>query len=420
MQRSGPLNRNFRALFGGCRMSNRTGNGNRGHVEHVCLQAEQVTANPKSFTTYKPVPPEVGGRGKRIWIDIDNSPHVPFFLPIIEELEKQGIELILTARDMYQVCELLDFVHLSCKVVGRHYGRNKLLKVLGAILRAFQLAPTAVQLRPDLALSHGSRAQILVCRALRIPTILMHDYEHSMKKGFIEPDWTLVPDVIPEKVMGKITERVVRYPGLKEDVYVHRFRPDRSILSELGISTDDLVVTLRPPATEAHYHNPESDTLFAATLRFLADKPHLRAVTLPRNARQGQQLQKDWSKLITAGRMVIPKTAVDGLNLIWFSDLVISGGGTMNREAAALGVPAYSIFRGTIGAVDQHLARQGRLVLIENTRDVESKIRLTRWNRPTKPANCAPLTLRNIVSRILEILDAGQTVPSLPRQAVVR
>jgi predicted glycosyltransferase len=211
----------------------------------------------------------------------------------------------------------------------------------------------------------------------------------------------------------------MRYPGLKEDVYVHRFRPDRSILNKLGISADDLVVTVRPPANEAHYHNPESDKLFAATLRFLGDKPHLRAVTLPRNAKQSQQLQKDWAELVATGRMVIPKTAVDGLNLIWFSDLVISGGGTMNREAAALGVPAYSIFRGAIGAVDQHLAQQGRLVLIETARDVESKIRLTRWNRPSEPDRCNPSTLRNIVSSILEILYAGQRIPSLRRQVVI-
>src|SRR5579862_978097 len=201
--------------------------------------------------------------GKKVWIDIDNSPHVPFFLPIIDELKAQGVELILTARNIYQVCELLEFFQMPAKVIGRHYGKNKFLKVFGNLLRTAELAPTAAgSRRPDLAISHGSRAQLLISKAMRIPTIMLHDYEHSTKTGFIESDWVMMPDVIPNAAMSKKTDRVLRYPGLKEDVYVQRFRPDPSILSHLGISRDELVVAVRPPATEAHYHNPESEVLF--------------------------------------------------------------------------------------------------------------------------------------------------------------
>jgi uncharacterized protein len=344
-------------------------------------------------------------RQKTVWIDIDNSPHVPFFLPIIEELEKEGIEVVLTARNIYQVCELLEFFHLPCKVIGKHYGKNKFLKVAGTLLRALQLAPTAAFMRPDVAISHGSRAQLLICKALRIPTIMMHDYEHSTKTGFLEADWVLMPDVIPDGLMARKSDTVLRYPGLKEDVYVPRFRPDPSILSELGISKDDLVVTVRPPATEAHYHNPESEILFAETLRRLSSHPNVRAVTLPRNARQGEQLRAEWSDLIASGQLVVPSAPLDGLNLIWFSDLVISGGGTMNREAAALGVPVYSIFRGTLGAVDRYLAETGRLTMIENTSDVHTKIKLVRWDRPAKPEDRNCPVLECIVDNILSVLE---------------
>jgi uncharacterized protein len=346
------------------------------------------------------------GRGKKIWIDIDNSPHVPFFLPIIDELRNEGFELLLTARDMYQVCELLKFYKLPCKVIGGHYGKNKALKVLANCSRAIQLIPTAAKFRPDLALSHGSRAQVLVCKALGIRTLMMHDYEHSTKTGFLEADWTFMPDVIPDKVMSKRKERTLKYPGLKEDVYVPRFQPDPSILSHLGISPDDLVITLRPPATEAHYHNPESEELFAATLRRIANEPHVRAVTLPRNARQEKQLREKWADLVASGRMIIPETPVDGLNLIWFSDLVISGGGTMNREAAALGVPVYSLFRGKIGAVDQYLADNGRLTMLESVEDVRDKIILTRWNRPANSDNGNRPALRCIVNNIIKIMES--------------
>ncbi len=355
------------------------------------------------------VPPAASYRrhlqGKKVWIDIDNSPHVPFFLPIIKELENRGAEVVLTARDIYQVCELLKFFKLPCKVLGGHYGKNKVFKVLGNCLRAAQLLPTAAWQRPNVALSHGSRAQVLACKALGIPTIMMHDYEHSTKTGFVEPDWTFMPNVIPDGSMSKQSERTLKYPGLKEDVYVPRFRPDPSVLNVLGISPADLLVTLRPPATEAHYHNPEAEQLFAETLRMLAEKPNTRAVALPRNGRQGAELRKQWAPLIASGRLIIPETPVDGLNLIWFSDLVVSGGGTMNREAAALGVPVYSVFRGKIGAVDQYLADTGRLTLLESVEDVRTKINLVRWNRPAKPENTNRPALKSIVDNIAAILE---------------
>jgi predicted glycosyltransferase len=363
---------------------------------------QRPTAPPPSSTSKR--------LGKKIWIDIDNSPHVPFFIPIIEELEKRGFELLLTARDMYQVCELLEFFQLRCRVVGSHYGKNKVLKVLANCLRAAQLIPIAAKSRPDLALSHGSRAQVLVCKTLGIPTIMMHDYEHSTKTGFLQPSWILMPDIIPDTVMSRRPERIMKYPGLKEDVYIPRFRPDAALLGRLGISEDDLLITLRPPATEAHYHNVESDILFAATLRLIAGQPNVRAVTLPRNARQASQLRKEWPELIASGRMIIPSSPLDGLNLIWFSDLVISGGGTMNREAAALDVPVYSIFRGKIGAVDRYLADHGRLILLESVVDVQTKILLQRRKKSLTVSSVRPEALNSIIHSIVKIGEA--TCPS--------
>jgi len=343
---------------------------------------------------------------KRVWIDLDNSPHVPFFIPIIDELKKHGVEVVLTARDMYQTRELLEFFQLPCKVIGSHYGKNKVLKILCNCLRIIQLVPTAATSHVDLAISHGARAQILISKIFRISSMMLHDYEHSIKQGFIESDWLVVPDVIPQGVMSKKEGRVLRYPGLKEDVYVPRMRPDRSVLTELGISEDELVVVVRPPATEAHYHNPESDVLFAEALRYLGSIPGVRAVTLPRNSRQRMQLQAEWHEFIADGRMIIPSSPVDGVNLVWFSDLVVSGGGTMNREAAALGVPVYSIFRGKIGAVDRYLVEQGRLTLIEKPEDVRDKVKVCRWKRPDTPDTQGRLALAFVVNSILSVLTA--------------
>src|SRR6266404_3229431 len=213
---------------------------------------------------------------KKIWIDIDNSPHVPFFIPIIEELKSRGYEVMLTARDLYQVCELLDFFHLECKVVGGSYGKNRFMKVPGNCYRACQLLPIASKERPILSVSHGSRGQILASKALGISTVLMHDYEHSTKTGFLEASWVITPDVIPDNSMTRKSTRTLKYPGLKEDVYIPRLKPDPAIFAQLGVSPQDFLVTLRPPATEAHYHNPESEALFDATLHLLSNEPAIR------------------------------------------------------------------------------------------------------------------------------------------------
>jgi len=315
---------------------------------------------------------------KKIWIDLDNSPHVPFFLPIIEGLENAGYQIFLTARDSYQVCELLRLHQLSCRVVGRHYGKRQILKLLGTGLRAMQLLPLALTAKPDLAVSHGSRAQFLVGSLLRIPTIIMFDYEFVNATGFLHPDWLFVPEVIPAERLSQKPDHVFRYQGLKEDVYVPRLKPDPRVRKLLGVREDEILVTVRPPATEAHYHHPEGEQFLAETVQYLLHQPGTRVVMLPRNEKQAVDLRSRWTQPINAGRIVIPERAVDGLNLIWNSDLVVSGGGTMNREAAALGVPVYSIFRGRIGAVDQYLAKTGRLTVIDKLEDIPTKIAVKR------------------------------------------
>jgi predicted glycosyltransferase len=344
---------------------------------------------------------------RRIWIDIDNSPHVPFFIPIIEGLRKRGCEVLLTARDAYQVRELLELNHLSCKVVGRHYGKNPAAKILGTCIRATQLIPHIFSRNIDLAISHGSRAQMICGFVLRIPTLLILDYEFIAKMGFIRPDWIFVPEMIPDSKELRPKRKVLRYPGLKEDVYVPRLKLVPALKDELGVVGNDIVVTVRPPATEAHYHNPEAEVLLEAALNLLTQTPDIRVILLPRNEKQGRMMRESWGKWITNRKIVIPESAVDGMNLIWFSDLVISGGGTMNREAAALGVPVYSIFRGKIGAVDRQLQREGRLILIESVEDIAGKIVLTRREKSEQRASNERPALQAILDGILEI--TGQT-----------
>jgi predicted glycosyltransferase len=268
--------------------------------------------------------------------------------------------------------------------------------------------------QPILALSHGSRSQLLAASMLGIPSALMMDYEHIQSLPGIRPSVLIMPELLEGWVhqrtssKGFSANRIRLYPGIKEDVYVPQFSPDPQLLEDLGIRPRALVVTIRPPATEAHYHNRASERLFEATLTYLVSQHDVQIVLLPRTSKQAKQVATRWAQWIDNRKIVIPEHAVDGLNLIWFSDLVISGGGTMNREAAALGVPVYSIFRGTIGAVDTYLSQAGRLILIESADDVQKKIALTRRDKSGSLKNTNGLVLQRIVDQVSALVDELQ------------
>jgi len=347
---------------------------------------------------------------KKVWIDLDNSPHVPFFLPIIHRLQNSGYQVVLTARDSYQVCELLDFYHVKAQVIGKHYGKHKLFKVLGTVLRALQLIHFVRRERPDISVSHGSRGCVIASSLVGVPAVVLGDYEFTNKIKFLGPRWMIFPEMVPNDTIAGSGVTILKYPGIKEDVYVSNLKPDRGLRRRIGVGESDLLITVRPPATEAHYHNPESEELLVEALRRFRGQPATKILLLPRNKRQEAELREAWSNDVDAGNILIPSHVEDGLNLIWNSDLVISGGGTMNREAAALGVPVYSIFRGKIGAVDRYLAETGRLIMIETIEDVHMKLIPVRrsiavdFHSDDRPA------LETILGYVESILESG--VPS--------
>jgi predicted glycosyltransferase len=352
-------------------------------------------------------------RRRKIWIDFENTPHVPFFLPIIELLRKQGYELLLTARNSYQVREMVRFHNVPCRLIGGHWGKYRFLKAVGAFWRTARLLPLIAAEKPDLAVAHGSRTQVLSCAILGVPSLSIIDYEFAASTPFLRTTWTFVPELIPSSRLNP-KRGVMKYPGIKEDVYAPRFRPDSSLKRDLGLEGAGVVVTVRPPATEAHYHNPEAEILLDAALNLLMGRPDVRVVLLPRNKNQENALRNSWGEWITKGKMVIPKTVVDGLNLIWFSDLVISGGGTMNREAAALGVPVYSIFRGRIGAVDRYLSQTGRLQLLESVDDVHTKLNIKPREQGKRDIQEESAALRAIVQGIVSITEHHRLPDGLP------
>lgn len=351
----------------------------------------------------------------KIWIDLDNTPHVPFFKPIIRELEKRGYTVVLTARDAFQVCDLAALYGLTYKKVGKHYGKNPLLKIWGLCWRSLQLLPFVIREKPAMGLSHGSRSQIFLCNLLRIPTVMIMDYEHAQTPLLLQPKWEIIPDALRgEKVQCQAEERVLTYEGIKEDVYAPEFKPDPGIVEQLDLKDDTILVTVRPPANEAHYHNPESDMLFVEFMQRVCATPGIRAILLPRNKLQEMQIRRSWPQWFQDAKVIIPQQAVNGLNLLWHSDLVVSGGGTMNREAAALGIPVYSIFRGKSGAVDRQLQKEGRFLIIDSIDAVKNKILLQHRNKNAGRTGLNPgKALTTIIDHIGMIMAKEHPAQSL-------
>lgn len=338
---------------------------------------------------------------KKIWIDLDNSPHVLFFKPIIDELQKRKYSVVITARDCFQVIGLANMYKLNYKKIGTHFGKNKIMKVLGLTVRALQLLPFALKEKPALALSHGSRAQALVANLLCMDSVIAYDYEFAKTLFCTKPKWFMVPELLVN--VSDNRKKALSYPGIKEDVYVPFFKPDDSIRSELGITDNEICISIRPPATEAHYHNPDSEPIFEEIVNSFSRNDLVRMIVLPRSNNQKESIKEKWPELINNKKLIIPEKVYDGLNLIWASDLVISGGGTMNREAAALRVPVYSIFRGKTGAVDRFLVQEKRLVMIENVEDVK-RINISKRIRNTIDA-ASTRTLDAVVNNIISLVE---------------
>ena len=313
----------------------------------------------------------------RIWIDLANSPHVPFFRALAGEFGARGHAVEVTAREFAQTVELAEAAGLRPSVVGGHGGGRLSGKAGNLLGRAWALARWARGRGFELAVSHNSYSQVLAARALGLRAVTLMDYEHQPANhlAFRLASRVIVPSAFPEEALrryGARAPKVGRYDGIKEDVYLADFEPDpqfAGLLKErLGVdAARDTLVVVRPPASEALYHRFENE-LFGELLARLLARPGVKVILLARSAEQRESL----SARFASENLVAPREALDGANLVAAADLVVSAGGTMNREAAALGVPAATVYAGRWAAVDEQLVREGRLKRLAAREDLES------------------------------------------------
>ena len=336
----------------------------------------------------------------KIWIDVENLPQVLFFSPALRALEAKGHAVFITALRKTYLPELcLRKGWQVQRSVGTHTARGKAFKIAGGLMRAVRLASAVKRFEPDVLVNFASRPAILAAAGRRIPAFTVFDYEHVALPlvGRLSRTICLPTAVRPEALekLGIPREKVLWFPATKEDLYASDFRPS-PVRARLGVPEGEPFALLRPPATTAHYHDPRSEVLYDALLERISRDASVHARVLGRTESDRAQIT---ARFPGHPRIQHCDSTEDGLNLIWNADLVVSGGGTMSREAAALGVPSYSIFTGPIGAVDRWLFEQGRVVHVDRASDLD-RIRLERDSRtrtlPTPRPDLVDLLVRGI------------------------
>jgi uncharacterized protein len=311
----------------------------------------------------------------KIWIDMTAPAHVLVFRPVIQRLRAAGHDVVVTARDYAQTLDLLELHRIDHIAFGRHGCASRAQKLVSLLRRTGSMRRFGGRTSFDLALAHGSNDLALAAAMLRIPAANTFDYEFAVQQhnvGCRLARRVLTPDRIPPERLrryGVGPRKLVQYPGLKEEYYLYDFEPDPTVLDALGVDRDRVVVVFRPPPDVSLYHR-KSNPLFPLVLDYLGRHEDVHAVVVPRT-----DAQREYVRSLKLPSLVIAERAVDAQSLIAQADLVISAGGTMNREAVALGTPVYTTYGGRLGGVDEALIREGRLRPLTDPRAIELRKR---------------------------------------------
>jgi uncharacterized protein len=326
----------------------------------------------------------------RVWIDLTNSPHVLVMRPLIEAMRADGHEVEVTARDFAQTLELCKRLGVEHKAIGAHAGERLASKATGLVSRSTALARWARGRGFDVAVGHASNDVMVAAKLLRIPSATAFDYEWATVQHNVNcrlARRVVVPKAIPAERLDRYGAhgKVRRYPGLKEEYYLADFEPDPGVLGELGLDAAKPIALVRTPPDASLYHRHES-SVFPRVLDRL--RGQAQTVVLPRTARQR-------AEVAAIPGLVVPERAIDAQSVVAFADLVVSGGGTMNREAVALGTPVFTTFEGRLGAVDEGLLAEGRLRRLEDPESVlvEKRTGATRERVRRDPRELAQMLL---------------------------
>jgi predicted glycosyltransferase len=330
----------------------------------------------------------------RIWIDMTAPAHVLVFRPIIEVFRERGHDVTVTARDYAQTLQLLELHGIPHTAFGRHGGASRARKIASLAGRTWQARRFAAQGSFDLAFAHGSNDLALAAASLKVPAVNMFDYEFAVQQhniGCRLARRVMTPDRIPPERLARYgagPDKLAQFPGLKEEYYLADFEPDPAIMERLGVDTERVTVVIRPPPDVSLYHR-RANRLFPEVVARLGNDEGVHAIVVPRT-----EEQRSFVKSLRFPSLIVPERAIDAQSLIAAADLVVSAGGTMNREAVALGIPVYTTYGGRLGGVDEALIREGRLRPLTSANAIDVKKRPPTGERERRdPALLADLAL---------------------------
>lgn len=338
----------------------------------------------------------------KIWVDIANSPQVLLMSPIIKEFKRRGYEVVVTTRRQYETVSLADEYRLEHTVIGAHGGKSFIGKGVAIFLRVINLIWFIRKQHIDLAVSGSSYAHAVAAALTRIPYAALNDYEGNPAMNIVcrVARKILVPNVfLKENLLhyGAKLDNIESYSGMKENIYLSEFVPDPDFLKKAGLPEDKILVTMRPASEGSAYHQFKNP-LFEVALGFISRHPDTCVIVLSRNSEQRANYES-----MGLSNVIFPKKVLDGPNLVYYSDLIVGGGGTMNREAVVLGTPVYSIFLGLMGSIDRHLIDSGKMYWINN----EEGIRLIRVAKKTAGDNDHNRNGQDLVSEVVDKLLAA-------------
>lgn len=295
----------------------------------------------------------------KIWFDLTNSPHVSFFKQLISELKNENHEVIVTSRPLSNTIPLLELYNIDFTVVGTHYGKRSIKKILGFPIRVFQLYKFLKKIKPDIAIAQASYYLPVVAKMLGVKSIYTNDNEHAKGNwpAFVCASKIFLPEFLAYDDMSMpfvSRNKVLNYEGVKEGIYLWNEYLDYEYKKELSIPT--IYVRLEPNL--AQYYN--ADLFFMDDL-IVALKDKYKIVIIPREKSQIDHYQTSIFNGVTV--LLKPQPLNE---IVSKCSLFVGAGGTMTREMAVIGVPTISIYQDELLKVDKYLIEVGAMVHVKN------------------------------------------------------
>jgi len=304
----------------------------------------------------------------RIWIDIKNTHEPLFFKSIISVFDDH--DFIFTARDYIEVTKLLDKYNYDYIKIGRHHGKKLIMKLYGLLSREFELLLRTHKF--DVSLSHGSAHAVHVAFMKHKKSIHIYDNDlPTLSSRLALPflNYLIIPESIDPYKFKRFSKKVkiFTFDGIKEDIYIADYEPDPDFLKEFPFKN---FIGVRPEALKAEYVPKDAKSIVPDLLQEL-DKSGINILYLPR-----YEEDKAWAK--SCENIYVPPEPLNGLDVCYYSQAVLTGSGTFAREAATMGTPAVSFYPGKeLLSVDRDMISKGWIMHSRNPQEIVEYIKNT-------------------------------------------